>query len=52
MSLSEYSNSIKYTEPFNTIGLELEEKKLLINIILSNYFKDFFVIFENIIKFV
>jgi hypothetical protein len=45
MSLSEYSNSIKYTEPFNSIGLNLEEKKYLIDLILSKYFLNSFVIY-------
>ncbi len=45
MSLSEYSNSIKYTEPFNSIGLDLQEKKYLIDLIIEKYFNNFFVIY-------
>ncbi len=45
MSLSEYSGSIKYTEPFNSVGLNIDDKRYLIDLIISNYFKDYFVIY-------
>jgi hypothetical protein len=45
MSVSEYSNSIKYIEPFNSIGLDLNEKNYLIDILKSNYLNNFFTIY-------
>ena len=45
MSISEYSKSINYIEPFNSIGLNLNEKNYLINIILSNYLNNYFIIY-------
>jgi len=44
-SLTEYTNSIKYTEPYSSIGLDLKQKKYLIDIFISNYLNDFYIIY-------
>ena len=49
-SLTEYSNSIKYTEPFCSIGLDLTQKKYLIDLFISKYLNDFFIIYFLNIK--
>lgn len=50
-SLTEYTNSIKYTEPYSSIGLDLTQKKYLIDIFISNYLNDFYIIYFLNTKF-
>jgi hypothetical protein len=44
MSMSEFSQSTKYVEPFTSINLSDLDKKYVINLIISNYLKEYFVI--------
>lgn len=44
MSMTEFSNSVKYIEPFTSLSMDINDKMFLCKIIVSNYLSDYFVI--------
>ncbi len=44
MSLTEFSNSVRFIEPFTSLCMDIHDKIFLCKIIISNYLADYFVI--------
>jgi hypothetical protein len=45
ISLSEYSLKSKYIEPYTSMSLNIEQKINLINLLITNYLQNFFVVY-------